>query len=194
MKLNRWHNLLKAIQLSKEWGQDSNSDRLAALCRHVQRGRQPSRILPVVHDVGYWCHTAMSGAWSQFSLLGKTRTPSSPVGNLPGEREAIKGEEEQESGRWRRQPVYHLTIWQDAWRRLSKVLSKGRGWEQKPSPHSRGRLAGKLLAGRPNRYREQRASVLTRVRGRVPHHSRLCVCLSLPSTLDGTLRLPNWLD
>lgn len=30
--------------------------------------------------------------------------------------------------------------------------------------------------------------------GRVPHHSCLCVCLSLPSTLDGTLLLPNWLD
>ena len=152
--------------------------------------KEGSHILPAVHDVGYWHHTAMSGAWSQFSLLGKTKIPSSHKQHPSWGERSHKGEEEQESGRWWRQPVYHLTIWRDAWRRLSK----GRGWEQEPSPHSRGWLAGKLLGGRPNRCRERRASVLSRVRGTFPHHSRLCVRLSLPSTLEGTLLLPNWLD
>lgn len=45
--------------------------------------------------------------------------------------------------------------------------------------HSR-RLAGKLLAGRPLGYREQRASVLARVRGRVLITAPLCTALLYP--------------
>lgn len=86
----------KAIQLSKEWGQDSNSDRLALSSCPERAPAQPHPSSgPRYGLLKSYCH---EWSLSQFSLLGKTRTSSSPVGTLPGEREALKGGEEQESG------------------------------------------------------------------------------------------------